>query len=120
MRVKSFNVPLYNYKVTVYEIDGEADSDVMRRRMRALKMPQDDIDEICCAVEGAYDGGYTFFCAARKQLVVILLPFSSEMVRRRVLNHEKRHVEDDILQDCGVDDKEAAAYLAGFLSEKMH
>lgn len=37
-----------------------------------------------------------------------------------VVNHEKRHIEDRILQHCGIDDIEAAAYLAGYLSKFIY
>lgn len=44
---------------------------------------------------------------------------TSEKVRRRVLHHELRHVADDILGHGYIKDKEAAAYLAGFLAENV-
>ena len=36
------------------------------------------------------------------------------------VNEKKRHVEDRILEHVGINDIEASAYLAGYLSQYMY
>ena len=67
-------------------------------------MGDDIVNEIVGAVrQGDVDDGWTLACLGIKRIVVILLPM--------------RHVEDDILRHCNVNDDEAAAYLSGFLGK---
>lgn len=49
--------------------------------------------------------------------VVILINVNLEDVIQWC--HEKRHVEDRILSNCNINDKEASAYLAGYLADKF-
>ena len=62
------------------------------------------------------DGGYTLTSLGRKIFCVVILPQSSEEQRLAVIDHEKRHIEDDLLEHCSVTCKEASAYLAGYLT----
>lgn len=39
---------------------------------------------------------------------------------KRDYNHEKRHIEDRVLEYCGITDIEASAYLAGYISKFMY
>lgn len=66
------------------------------------------------------NGGSTFRNLDMKQFLVIIHPCKNEQTRRMVVNHEKRHIEDRILQHCAIDDIEAAAYLAGYLSKFIY
>ena len=44
----------------------------------------------------------------------------NERTRANVYSHEKRHIEDRVLQYASVDDIESAGLLAGFLGEKFY
>lgn len=117
---RSFNIPIYNFDVFFVEVEGKEDVTPLRRLLRKQGLSDEIEGEILSAVEeGSFDGGWTLSALGRRLFYVILLPMSSEESRVNVLNHEKRHIEDDLLEYCGVDDKEAAAYLAGYLSLKL-
>lgn len=66
-----------------------------------------------------YDGGWTLKLYKQRQFAIIITRCSSENKRINILLHEKRHIEDYILDMCGVHDIEAAAYLAGYLGGKV-
>lgn len=115
---KKFNVPLYGFRVDFIECEDEKDGDAIETFFKRLKMEDDIANEIVGAVrQGDVDGGWTLACLGIKRIVVILLPMRTRDRRCEVINHEKRHVEDDILRHCNVNDDEAAAYLSGFLGK---
>lgn len=120
MRRKTINIPLYNYRVTLLDEISESDADALRVFLKRRRLPDDMINDVVGNVsDGAFDGGYTISNMSIKELYVVLLACSNDDVRRRVLGHERRHVEDDVLEHCGINDKEAAAYLSGYLSQHM-
>lgn len=118
---KRIKVPIYNFKVDFCEIESEKDDNCVKRFLKSVRMAEDIIEEICEAVkEDSVDGGWTLANLGRKHIVIVLLRMRSASTRRRVLSHEKRHCEDDILKHCDIDDDEAAGYLAGFLGENIY
>lgn len=120
MLKKRFTVPLYGYTVRYFEIEDKSDEAEIRSCLKKLRLPDKDIDEVAeCVSDEAKNGGWTLFNPNCKQIVVIVLTCVDEKARRRVVGHEKRHVEDEILRHCDINDLEAAAYLAGYLSENI-
>ena len=76
-----------------------------------------NIKDIKLKVQNHNEGGATTF--HRKSdcsLFVIIYPQPSVYRKEECISHEKRHCEDFILEHLGIDDKEAAAYLAGWFS----
>ena len=121
MKKKTFKVPIYDYTVVFIEIESSEDADKVVPIFKSLKMVDEDIEsEVARIKRGCYDGGNTWRNLERKTFMILLYPFSSSLKRRNVLNHEKRHLEDRILEHCQINDLEAAGYLAGFLSEKIY
>lgn len=120
MIVKKINVPLYGFRVDFIECKDEKDSDAIEVFFKKMKLDDPIAEEIVGALrQGDVDGGWTLACLGIKRIIVVLLPMRSEERRCEVVNHEKRHVEDDILRHCGIEDAEAAAYLAGFLGKHI-
>ena len=120
MRSKRINVPLYDFRVDLIEIEGDGDAAPLLKFFRGVKLDGDIVEEIIDAVKnGDVDGGWTIANFGIKRILVVLLKMRTEEQRRKVLSHEKRHVEDDILEHASVNDKEAAAYLAGYLGKFM-
>lgn len=121
MRNIEFTVPLYGFKVTFLEIESESDKDDIVNILSKFDGLQEYIKDTISYIENGYvDGGDTFSSQALKEIVVIVYPCKCEESRRRVINHEKRHVEDKILRYCNINDDEAAAYLAGYLSAFLY
>lgn len=117
---KSFNIPIYDFDVVMVEVEGVGDVEPLRRLLRKHGRADDIEKDVLGAIEeGSYDGGWTLSALGHRLFYVILLPMSSDERRLSVLAHEKRHVEDDLLDFCGIEDKESAAYLAGYLQGKM-
>jgi hypothetical protein len=118
---KEFSVPVYDFKIIFIEIESKDDAEKARFVFRRFKMKSENInEELDNITNGFINGGNTYRNMERKLLLVIIYQTTSEKTRRNVVNHEKRHVEDRILEYCQINDFEAASYLAGFLSEKIY
>lgn len=118
---KRIDVSMYNFRVDLIEIEGKNDVPSLLRLFKSVKLNVDLVEEVIESIkDGDVDGGWTFCNFGIKRVLVVLLPMRSVDKRREVLSHEKRHVEDDILRHCGIDDSEAAGYLAGYLGKFMY
>lgn len=121
MKKKTFNIPIYDYEVTLIEVERKNDKEQVVEEMTLFDCNIEDIREMERYIDLAYiDGGDTFRNMGKKKFLVILLPCEDEETRRGIINHEKRHVEDRLLEWVGINDSEASAYLAGYLSRYMY
>lgn len=122
MKQTTFKVPLYDFTVTLATAEGADDMASVKSLMKKCRCTQEHIDEMMDMLKrGCYDGADTYYNFSIKRILVIFLsPSTSKKHRREIFEHEKRHVEDRILQHCAVDDIEAAGYLAGFLGGKFY
>lgn len=119
MRSKKINIPIYNYDVFLYQIEDVEDVDAITKVIKRFRI-NEILEEVTTNIIDEVDGGaLTCFNAGTSTAVVIFYPCSDAETRESVLDHEKRHVVDDILERCGVNDKEAAAYLSGWLTTKF-
>lgn len=119
MKQVNFKVPIYNWNFTLISIDSAADAGKVMAIARKLSFPDQDtlIEQI---KKKSYDGGKTYTNRNVRHVVVIIFSQTSKQKFFNTLNHEKRHVVDDILEWHDVHDKEAAAYLDGFISEELY
>ena len=116
----TFVVPFYEVKVMLYQVEGKEDAPKIGRVLKRIKCDKDVYDDIVSGVErGAVNGGETFRDLRQKLMVIIFYEWGSEDKKTEIFAHEKRHVEDRILQFFGVNDIESAGMLAGFLGVKF-
>lgn len=116
-----FNIPIYGFSVTFIEVENKSDKDYVVREMKNVKITSDDIEEVKENIEReCTNGGICFRNGDLNKFLVIIYPCKNEEKRREVINHEKRHIEDRILEWVGVQDIEAAAYLAGYISRYIY
>lgn len=121
MKKMKFRVPLYDFTVTLVEVESKEDKESVLSIMRGIKCPQEYMDSSADYIDrGCYDGGDTFYNFDIKEFFIVFYGFKSERMRQNVYSHEKRHVEDRIMQHTNVDDIESAGMLAGFLGEKFY
>lgn len=121
MKQRMFNIPIYDYDVVYLELESAKDGEVLRKEMSAFGCLDEHIDEaVDNLLAGKYNGGDTYRDMRQKKFLVVILPCTCEKERRRIVGHEKRHIEDRILEHCSVQDIEAAAYLSGYLSQFIY
>lgn len=118
MKKLKFAVPLYDINITLVQVESPDDADEVKVCCEEIELlPEDTTATLEFIRHDKCDGGDTWRNFDKGQMFVIFYRMTNGRVKRNRYGHEKRHVEDRILQWCGVDDIEAAAYLAGFLSE---
>ena len=121
MKRKRIDIPIYDFRLDLLEVENSDDVVFLAKFFKGVRLDEDITLEILNAVkDGDVDGGLTISNFGLKRILVVLLKMRSEEQRRKVLAHEKRHVEDDILEHGGINDKEAAAFLAGYLGKFMY
>ena len=120
MKVKKVKIPIFNHKLNVFEVTSKRDADKLLKELKPFKMlDEDDEKEVKENIENEADGACTYYRKSDCTLIVVIYLQTNEARRREVLAHEKRHVEDNILNTLGIDDKESAAYLAGYLAKEV-
>ena len=121
MKKTEFKIPIYDFDVTILEIESKEDKAEVNTILSNCIPDKESIDEVLGYIEdGSMNGGDTFRNLLRRKFVVVLYPFKDIETRREVINHEKRHIEDRVLEYCGISDIEASAYLAGYISKFMY
>lgn len=120
MKKHNFNVPLYDYDVTLIQVESNEDKSSVISFLKKAKL--DEYIEGCSkyVADGYTNGGETYYNRSIKQVICIFYIMTSDEYRENVYSHEKRHVEDRILEHCSVNDMEASAYLAGFLGVQFY
>lgn len=117
-------IPMYRYtlyliKLSFEDYKGEKPTTSkmgMRNSPIYLEdMVCDDIDENI--KDECLNGAITCHCGDSRKMVVLFYPMKDEDITTEVYEHEKRHVEDYILEHLDINDMEAAAYLAGYLGK---
>lgn len=121
MKKLSFKIDVYDWEVYLYQLEAKDTKKDVIKVLQKHNIPVDKNQDVLDDIEdGAYDGGWTFYNRGQPISVVLLERFSSENAKNSVYFHEKRHVEDDIIEHLQMyDESEAAAYLAGYLAIKF-
>ena len=120
MKVKRFKIPIYEYSVTLIEAESSSDADEVRKLLIRETIAKEDTEGIVSDLQnGSHNGGYTYRNFRYRKFVIFLFPMKTQANRLNKLGHEKRHIEDRLAEHAGVNDIEALAYLAGFLTEKL-
>ena len=121
MKLLKFKVPIYDWKITFIEVTSKKDSKKVHKIYKKFKVGKYDLKDITNIVKKGYvNGGRFSYDFSYQEGIIIIFKTTSKKERRKVLKHECRHCEDRILQHAHVEDIEASAYLAGFISEHIY
>lgn len=124
---KKITIPLYSYDMWLVKL---SQSDYKKKvrlttakiglKSKTIGLDEETCKEIDENIEsGDYDGAITCHNGSHRKLVVFFYPITDEEKAVEIYCHEKRHVEDYILNFLDIDDDEAAAYLAGYLGKEF-
>lgn len=119
MKKMDFQLPYYKVDITLLQIESENDVDEVATLLKSIDAedPEYTLDGIR---RGAVNGGDTYRDLEHKRMLVLFYPMEDDLRRVEIYSHEKRHIEDRVLDFYGVDDVESAGLLAGFLGEKFY
>ena len=115
MKVSKLFIPIYEWKVTMVEVESPEDAIPITRMLKKINTDQEVIDEVNDKVKREVNAGVTFTCWNIKQFLVIIYKNKNLVEKYNTIYHELRHVVDDILDFTKIKDNEAAAYLQGYV-----
>lgn len=115
-----FKIPFYNVTCLLVQVEGKEDADSAIALMKRWKIEDENNYDYNGIINGAMNGGTTYRQMDSKRIFVLFYAFENDRVKDEVYSHEKRHIEDRILEFFGVNDVEASALLAGYLGAKFY
>ena len=119
MKTLKFKIPLYKVTVDLIQIEDKNDVEPVKAYFKENRI--ESIEEVLDNIaKDAYDGGETYSLLSIRRMTVLFYQFSSDIEKANIYAHEKRHMEDRILEYFDVNDIESAAILAGYFGEKFY
>lgn len=116
----NFKIPLYYVDVSLIQVESNKDADSVESILKSIKADKEYLeDTVNCIKRGCCNGGDTYRNLDLKKMVVIFYKMTHKRERNNCYSHEKRHIEDRILEWYSVNDIESAGLLAGYLGEKF-
>ena len=119
MIVKRIKIPIFKYNLTLIEVEDYDDYKIIGKELKHFNLSDDNFNEIIRNTKNSYDGAITLSNCSKMQIVVVIYKHTSEKERIELINHEKRHIIDDIMTSLNINDKETPAYLDGYISSKI-
>lgn len=120
MKVKRFKIGIYGWRCVVMEVVSSKDWKVADKEMRVFKCKKSDRKLVVANIKNEVgNGGEHFYNTTSRRTLIILYRITSRKKRMEILAHEKRHMEDRMMNHLGIDNIEAVGYLAGYLAKKM-
>lgn len=120
MRLVKFNVPIYEWKVSIALVESENDAGSLANILKSIGADKDVLEqEVNYVRNNFHDGGDTWRDFDKREGLIIVFKCTSKEALYEVINHEKRHLVDRILQWAHINDFEAAAYLDGYISKQL-
>lgn len=120
MKTQKINIPIFDYHLTIIEIENTDTANDVLAPMLDLKCTSEHIKHIQDHItSGRYDGGDCFRNMELKKMLIIILPCSSNAKKNGILAHELRHAVDRLCEHCCIEDIETPAYITGYIYEKL-
>ena len=121
MRRIDFKVPIYDWDITVATIYDCNDYNSVKSLLEEIDAEPTGKEWVLNNVEKeAINGGDTWYDTGIRKIVCIIFKWTEPIEFWTVLNHEKRHMVDRIMEHHGINDTESAAYLDGYLTTQIY
>lgn len=119
MKRFDFHLPIYGWTITIATVKDKNDEQPVNDLFSEFGI--DDDNAIDNVVNERFDGGDTYVNAGQRIGLILLYISKSNAMFHNVLNHEKRHLVDRIgAIHLILNEREAIAYLDGFVSENIY
>lgn len=112
-----FHIPIYDIDITMVQIENSNDKKPIEKLLNSVAVNEEDKQKTLDDVENeSVNGGDAYRCLGARKMLIIFFPFTNNDEKINTFDHEKRHIEDRILEHFNVQDNESAALLAGYLA----
>jgi len=122
MKIIIRKIPVYRFELTIilFNTKEVQQSEVHKYAefMENIVADKESTNDLLNKVmNGCANGGDTLYRNISSKFITVIYPHSTLKELHNTLMHEKRHIEDFIIRDCDLQCMEAAAYLAGDLTQ---
>lgn len=115
-----FHIPIYDIDITMIQVENSNDKGPVEKLLNSIAADEESKQSTLNDIENeSVNGGDTYRCLGARKMLIIFFPFTNSNERINIFDHEKRHVEDRILEYFSVQDAESSALLAGYLGVKF-
>jgi predicted CopG family antitoxin len=112
-------IDVYGWEVAIYLFESPEDVDVYKKLTKHKKGQQKETDDMLEEVAKGHTNGGLTVSYSNRTTQVLIHPEQDIYELLNVVLHEKRHVEDFIIEHLNLSGGECAAYLSGFIGEKL-
>lgn len=119
MRIERFTVPIFGWSVTFADASSNFDISKLEKYFNIIQLSKEDVEDIKNNKDNE-GGGVHFYNSNIMESLIIIYKCNTELKRKNVIAHEKRHLEDRILKHLSIKDIETAAFISGYLAEKIY
>jgi hypothetical protein len=118
MEIKSVKIDLYDWDVNCIFLNDEYnDNDVVDKVCEMSSSHQVENARVLLRDKAIKNNAV---CSTdNHNTLVVFMPFSDDNGKINTITHELRHVVDDMCLVLGINDTEAAAYLTGYIGERI-
>lgn len=121
MKITKFLVPIYDWSIWFVDCSdgniGQKEKNAFSKLCKKISVGSENKSELEENVFSGYGGGDCYSQPAWQRIIVMIGKMKSKDMRLKILNHEKRHAADDILEWANIHDAEAAGFLDGYISK---
>lgn len=112
-------IPIYDWSLTLIVIESKNDTTALKECFEELLI--DDVEVIEKIENDCFDGGETYTNQSEKYSVILVYRCLNPKMFHNCFNHEKNHFLYKMGEHLGIrDEKEASAYLDGYISEQVY
>ena len=116
MKQIKFDVPIFDIEVILIQIESIEDKDNILNLMKDYEATEEILKELDDNISNnRTDGANTYWSSGLHRAITVFYEMEDQERKDVCYAHEKRHIEDRILEFCGINDRETAGYLAGWL-----
>ena len=120
MKYLKFNIKIYDWDVFYIEVESKKDAKKVVNKLKSIGVPMDAMDDVGPAIKNnAQNGGEHFYYLPRRWSIILMYKTSNNSRKFEIICHEKRHIEDRIMEHLGLEGTEAGAFIAGYIAKKL-
>jgi len=118
MKTIKFTIPIFDVDVRLMQVEEGKDKEQALSILRQNNATEEILQEVEGEIDRkSTDGGVAFWNKGTHTAVIVFYPMTDRNTMLKCYSHEKRHLEDRVLECCGINDRETAGYLAGHLEQ---
>ena len=119
MKIKKFLIDIYCWGVTFIEVNSLKEFEKSVKYLEEYGVEYYEINDLRKYIKEGISGGKCWKKVNIRESLLLVYNATNGELRNDIICHEKRHLENNIMELCDISDNEAEAYLAGYLGRML-